>query len=238
MILTREACLEGQVILIDKPLEWTSFQVVNKLRWLLRKNLNIKKIKVGHAGTLDPLATGLLIVCCGKMTKQIQHFQAQEKKYTGQFLLGSTTPSYDLETEMDAHFPVDHIQKEDIEKEIDHFIGEIDQYPPVFSAIKKEGKRLYELAREGKEVEVPKRKVHIHSFTINSENFPHLSFEVSCSKGTYIRSLAHDFGKALQSGAHLTELRRTQIGDFHVNDALSIEEFTQKIEQARLKKDE
>lgn len=222
---TLEDYLTGQVILIDKPLHWTSFQAVNKLRWEIRRAFNIKKIKVGHAGTLDPLATGLLVICTGKMTKQIDTFQGQIKEYTGTIVLGSTTPSYDLETEINETFPTDHITEEKIHETTQRFIGDIEQYPPVFSAIKKEGKRLYEYARAGEQVEIKPRKIHISEFEITAINAMELEFRVVCSKGTYIRSLAHDFGKALQSGAHLSELRRTKIGDFNVSNALTPEQF-------------
>lgn len=232
MIFTKEAFLSGQVILIDKPLNWTSFQVVNKVRWLIKQNIGVKKIKVGHAGTLDPLATGLLILCCGKMTKEIERFQGQEKEYSGTFLLGSTTPSYDLETEIDQTFPIDHIDAALIEKTKEKFIGDIDQFPPVFSALKKDGKRLYEYARQGETVDIPSRKVNISDFSIDTSALPGLTFNVSCSKGTYIRSLAHDFGKALNSGAHLTSLCRERIGDFHLNQAMSIETFETLIAKA------
>ena len=217
--------LDGQVLLIDKPLEWTSFQVVNKLRWQLRKTFNLKKIKVGHAGTLDPLATGLLIICTGKMTKQINTFQEQIKAYTGTLKLGSTTPSYDLETEIDQRFTTDHITNNVIHETINEFRGEIDQFPPVFSALKKQGKRFYEFARAGEKVEINSRKVTIHNFEILNIKNKTINFSVTCSKGTYIRSLAHDFGKALKSGAHLTGLRRTKIGSFNVENATSIEDF-------------
>ena len=217
--------LDGQVLLIDKPLEWTSFQVVNKLRWQLRQTFNLKKIKVGHAGTLDPLATGLLIICTGKMTKQINTFQEQIKTYTGTLKLGSTTPSYDLETEINQSFTTDHITNNIIHETINEFRGEIDQFPPVFSALKKEGKRFYEFARAGKKVEINSRKVTIHNFEILNIKNKTINFSVTCSKGTYIRSLAHDFGKALKSGAHLTGLRRTKIGSFNVENAASIEDF-------------
>ncbi len=232
MIFTKEAFLSGQVILINKPLEWTSFQVVNKVRWLIRKNLQIKKIKVGHAGTLDPLATGLLILCCGKMTKEIERFQGQEKTYSGTFQLGATTPSYDLETPIDQHFPTDHINPALVAASKKQFMGDIDQYPPVFSALKKEGKRLYEYARKGEEVTIPSRKVNISAFEVDASALPEISFKVSCSKGTYIRSLAHDFGHALNSGAHLSSLCRERIGDFHLEDAISIETFEAQINKA------
>ncbi|MBZ0327576.1 MAG: tRNA pseudouridine(55) synthase TruB [Altibacter sp.] len=223
--MTGEDYKNGQVILIDKPLEWTSFQVVNKVRWLLRKRFDIKKIKVGHAGTLDPLATGLLILCTGKFTKQIDTYQAQEKEYTGTFSLGTTTPSYDLETEIDQEFDMSGITSEKIKTTALQFIGEIQQQPPVFSALKKDGKRLYEFARAGEEVEIPKRTVNISVFEITNIDLPKVDFRVVCSKGTYIRSLANDFGKALDNGAHLSALRRTKIGDFLVEDAVSLEAF-------------
>lgn len=217
--------LDGQVLLIDKPLKWTSFQVVNKLRWHIRQAYDLKKIKVGHAGTLDPLATGLLIICTGKMTKQINTFQEQIKTYTGTLELGSTTPSYDLETEIDHRFTTDHITNNIIYETINEFRGEIDQFPPVFSALKKEGKRFYEFARAGEKVEINSRKVTVYNFEILNIKNKTVNFSVTCSKGTYIRSLAHDFGKALKSGAHLTELRRTKIGSFNVENAASIEGF-------------
>ncbi|WP_299102366.1 tRNA pseudouridine(55) synthase TruB [uncultured Winogradskyella sp.] len=222
---TKDDFLNGQVLLIDKPLTWTSFQAVNKLRWEIRHAFNIKKIKVGHAGTLDPLATGLLVICTGKMTKQINTFQGQEKEYTGTFVLGGTTPSYDLETEVTETFPTEHITDELIHEATHQFIGKIDQYPPVFSALKKDGKRLYEFARAGEEVEIKSRQVEISEFEITKIDGLELHFRVVCSKGTYIRSLANDFGKALNSGAHLSALRRTRIGDFKVEDGLTPEEF-------------
>jgi len=219
----------GQVLLIDKPLNWTSFQAVNKLRWEIRQAFNIKKIKVGHAGTLDPLATGLLVICTGKMTKQINTFQGQIKEYTGTIVLGSTTPSYDLETEINQTFETSHITEALINETTQQFIGEIDQFPPVFSALKKEGKRLYEYARAGEEVEINSRKITIQDFKITKIDGLNIDFKVVCSKGTYIRSLAHDFGKALQSGGHLSALRRTKIGDFDVNDGLTIEDFIKNL---------
>lgn len=227
--MTKEQFLEGHVLLIDKPLHWTSFQVVNKLRWEIRNAFNIKKIKVGHAGTLDPLATGLLIICTGKMTKQINTFQAQIKEYTGTIVLGSTTPSYDLETEIDNTFLTAHITKELIQETTKQFIGEIEQLPPIFSAIKKDGKRLYEFARAGESVEIKSRQITINTFEITQIALPEIDFRVVCSKGTYIRSLAHDFGKALNSGGHLSVLRRTKIGDFNVSEALSVEKFIENL---------
>ena len=226
---TAQEYLDGQVLLIDKPLEWTSFQVVNKLRWHIRQTYNLRKIKVGHAGTLDPLATGLLIICTGKMTKQIDTFQGQIKTYTGTFVLGSTTPSYDLETEIDAEFPTAHITPELIHQTTKKFIGEIDQFPPVFSALKKEGKRLYEFARAGEAVKIDSRKVSITDFQITNIEGVKVDFSVTCSKGNYIRSLAYDFGKALKSGGHLSALRRTKIGEFSVDQAMSIDEFISKL---------
>ncbi len=223
--MTTEDFKNGQVLLIDKPLEWTSFQVVNKLRWAIRKQFNIKKIKVGHAGTLDPLATGLLILCTGKFTKKIDTYQAQVKEYTGAITIGATTPSYDLETKIDKKFPTEHITQDVIYKTAQQFIGEIEQKPPLFSAIKKDGKRLYEIARAGETTEIKSRKVIITSFEITKIDLPKIEFRVVCSKGTYIRSLAHDFGIALNSGAHLSALRRTKIGEFSVKKAKTIDEF-------------
>lgn len=222
---TLEDFQNGQILLIDKPLEWSSFQVVNKIRWHIRKSFNIKKIKVGHAGTLDPLATGLLIICTGKMTKQIDSYQAQIKEYTGTIQLGATTPSYDLETQVNATFSTDHITENLIHAATKQFVGEINQFPPVFSAIKKDGKRLYEFARAGKEVEIKPRSIKISSFEITKIDGMSVDFRVVCSKGTYIRSLAHDFGKALKSGGHLTALRRTKIGDFEVENSMTIDAF-------------
>jgi len=227
--MTEKDYKEGQVILMDKPLEWTSFQVVNKMRWLIKKQFGIKKIKVGHAGTLDPLATGLLIICTGKFTKKIDTYQAQEKEYTGTITLGATTPSYDLETEIDQTFDISEITSEKINKATLQFIGEIQQQPPIFSALKKEGKKLYEFARKGEEVDIPFRTVSISKFEITKIDLPNVEFRVVCSKGTYIRSLAHDFGKALGNGAHLSALRRTRIGDFSVENAIGIEEFEKSL---------
>ncbi len=223
--MTKEDYLNGQVLLIDKPLEWTSFQVVNKIRWELKQRFNLKKIKVGHAGTLDPLATGLLIICTGKFTKRINEFQAQHKEYTGTFTLGSTTPSYDLETAIDNTFSTEHIDAKLIQDLVPQFIGEIEQKPPIFSAIKKDGKRLYEHARAGETVTIKSRKVTIHNLEITKFDLPKIDVKISCSKGTYIRSIAHDFGVALNSGAHLSSLRRTKIGTYTVENAQNIEQF-------------
>lgn len=222
-LATLEDFQQGQVLLLDKPLHWTSFQLVNKVRWLVKEKFGIKKIKVGHAGTLDPLATGLVILCTGKMTKEIDTFMGQPKTYTGEITLGATTPSYDLETSIDQHFEIQHITEELLHHTSQQFVGEILQQPPVFSALKKDGKRLYEYARSGVEVEIPSRKVHIEYFYITQIQGHKISFEVRCSKGTYIRSLAHDFGKALHSGAHLSALRRTAIGNHTVVQAMKVE---------------
>jgi tRNA pseudouridine55 synthase len=223
---TAEDFLEGQILLIDKPLTWSSFQAVNKLKYILKRKYDLpKKFKIGHAGTLDPLATGLLIICTGKFTKRITEIQAQAKEYTGTITVGATTPSYDLETEVDATFPTEHISEALILETTKQFLGEIDQKPPVFSAIKKDGKRLYEHARAGEEVEIASRKTTIHEFEITRIVLPEIDFRVKCSKGTYIRSLAFDFGIALNSGAHLSALRRTKIGDYDVINGVSPEAF-------------
>ena len=222
---TKEDYLEGQLLLVDKPLGWTSFQAVNKLKWVLRQRFKLKKIKIGHSGTLDPLATGLLIICVGKFTKRIHEFQSQEKEYTGTITLGGTTPSYDLETEINQTFNTNHITEELLKNTTKEFIGEIDQAPPIFSALKKDGKRLYEYAREGKEIEIKTRKVTIKSFEITRIDFPNVMFKIVCSKGTYIRSIANDYGKALDSGAHLSKLRRTKIGDYNVDIAIDPLDF-------------
>ncbi|MBF6641732.1 tRNA pseudouridine(55) synthase TruB [Flavobacterium sp. J49] len=229
---TAEDFLEGQVLLIDKPLTWSSFQAVNKLKYILKQKYNLpKKFKIGHAGTLDPLATGLLIVCTGKFTKKITEIQGQAKEYTGTITVGATTPSYDMETEVNATFPTEHITADLIQATIAQFLGEIDQKPPVFSAIKKDGVRLYEHARAGEEVEIQARKTTIHEFEITKFVLPEIEFRVVCSKGTYIRSLAYDFGKALNSGAYLSVLRRTKIGDYDVVNGVSPAEFEQQLTQ-------
>jgi tRNA pseudouridine55 synthase len=214
------------VLLLDKPLTWTSFDVVNKVRY------TGKFKKVGHAGTLDPLATGLLILCTGKKTKEIDQYQAQEKEYTGKFILGKSTPSADLETEVDAEFPIDHIDADILEQARLQFLGKISQVPPIFSAIKVKGKRAYQSAREGKTVELKAREIEIRLFEISAVNFPEIKFKVVCTKGTYIRSLARDFGLAVGSGAYLSELRRTKIGDFSIENADSVEGFVQKIKDS------
>jgi len=217
--------LKGELILIDKDINWTSFDVVSKIRNFIKKKFNLKKIKVGHTGTLDPLATGLLIICYGKMTKEIDSFMGLDKSYSGKMIIGSSTPSYDLETKPNIFYQTDHINKKLIYEKTEEFVGEIMQKPPIFSAVKKNGVRSYKLARRGEQVNLKKRKITIRDFKITEINFPELSFEVDCSKGTYIRSLINDFGKALKSGAHLTELRRTKIGEFSVDDSLKIMDF-------------
>ncbi len=215
----------GSTILVDKPLNWTSFDVVNKIRWNLKQVLGVKKIKVGHAGTLDPLATGLLVLCIGKHTKKIDEIMVGTKTYTGTILLGKTTPSYDLETEFDQEFPIDHITPEDLERVRQSFIGEQQQVPPIFSAKQVDGKRAYDLARAGKEVVLKSNTITIESFNIDASELPNVKFEVTCSKGTYIRSIASDFGKRLNSGGTLIELRRTQSGDLSVENAKSVDEW-------------
>ncbi len=230
-MLTPEDYLNGQILLIDKPLNWTSFQAVNKLKYALINKLGLpKKFKIGHAGTLDPLATGLLIVCTGKFTKRITELQGQAKEYTGTFFIGATTPSYDLETEIDETFPTSHIDEALIHETVKQFLGEIDQIPPIFSAIKKEGVRLYEHARAGKSIEIESRKTTIHEFEITRIALPEIDFRVVCSKGTYIRSLAFDFGKAMNSGSHLTALRRTKIGDYDVKNGVDVIAFEDNLE--------
>ncbi len=220
-----ERLRKGQVVLIDKPLDWTSFDVVNKMRYAILKKFNLKKFKVGHAGTLDPLATGLLLVCVGKATKTINQYQGLDKEYTGTFYIGATTPSYDLETTVNEHFTTDHITTEMILETARNFIGKQQQLPPIFSAVKKNGKKLYEHARKGENVEIKPRDIEIKEFEILSVDMPEVAFRVKVSKGTYIRSLAFDFGRALQSGAYLSSLRRTKIGNFDVNDAISINDW-------------
>lgn len=217
--------IEGKVLLINKPLRWTSFDVVKKIRNTLRTALNIKKIKVGHGGTLDPLADGLLIVCTGKFTKRINEFQGQEKEYVAEFTLGATTPSYDLETEIDQTFEYNHISEEMLKSAAKSLTGDIMQTPPIYSAIKQDGKRLYEHARKGEEVKIKERMVHVSVFEIEKVEMPKVNVRIVCSKGTYIRSLAQSFGKKLNSGAHLSQLRRTRIGMLELSQAIEIQEF-------------
>ncbi|MDA0682163.1 MAG: tRNA pseudouridine(55) synthase TruB [Bacteroidetes bacterium] len=223
--MTSEDYLAGQMVLIDKPLGWSSFDVVKKIKHLISKKYNLKKLKVGHAGTLDPLATGLLIVCTGKFTKRISEIQGQEKTYTGTITLGGTTPSYDLETEVDNNYKTSHITKELIHQTTKQFIGEIDQKPPIFSALKKGGERLYEKARRGEEIIIESRKIFVREFNIISIENLTVAFEIKCSKGTYIRSIANDFGTALNSGGYLSSLCRTAIGDYELSKGIDIESF-------------
>lgn len=222
--------IDGACILVDKPQDWTSFDVVNKIRSEIKFHLGIKKIKVGHAGTLDPMATGLLIICTGKFTKKLAEYQGLPKEYTGTIRLGATTPSYDAETEPDAFFPVDHITPEKLEIARQSFLGDLEQYPPMYSAIKVDGQPLYKKARKGITVEVKPRPVTIYDFEILQVNMPYVDFRVRCSKGTYIRSLAHDFGQALESGGYLTALRRTKVGKFDIQKAWNLEALVDHIE--------
>lgn len=224
----------GEVLLIDKPLEWTSFDVVGKIRNAMKP----QKIKVGHAGTLDPLATGLLILCTGKKTKTIDQIQGQEKEYSGTITLGATRPSYDMETEIDEYFDISQLTEEAIREAAKTFVGDIQQLPPAHSAIRVGGERLYKKARRGEVVELKPRSVSIESFDIKEINLPHISFNVVCSKGTYIRSLAYDLGKALNNGGYLSSLKRVRIGAYHVNDAYSVPELDEHIRSLRKEKNE
>ena len=217
-----EATDPGELILIDKPLTWTSFDVVKKLKW------GCKFKKIGHAGTLDPLATGLLILCTGRMTKQIDNYQAQEKEYEGTLVLGKTTPSVDLETGFDREFPTEHITKTDLDNAARQLTGTLQQLPPIYSAVRMDGERLYKKARRGETVEIKPREVTVSLFEVDAENFPEIHFRIICSKGTYVRSLVRDFGKLLDSGAYLSALRRTRIGAYQVADAHQLEDFIQK----------
>lgn len=216
---------EGELLLVDKPLTWTSFDVVGKLR----NTMKPLKLKVGHAGTLDPLATGLLIVCTGKLTKKIDLIQAEDKEYTGTITLGATTPSFDLETEIDQTFDISTITEQNILDIAQSFEGELEQYPPAHSAVQINGERAYEKARRGEEVELKSRKVFIHEFEVEKIELPNVFFRIKCSKGTYIRSIASDFGQRLHNGAHLSSLRRTMSGDFHVDNAWNLDELIQQI---------
>jgi len=219
----------GEVMLVHKPLTWTSFQVVNKLRHHLKRKTGLKNIKVGHAGTLDPLADGLLIICTGKKTKEIESFMGLEKTYSGVITLGATTPSYDLETAIDQRFDLENLSEEQIRKVAQSMTGELDQMPPIFSAKRVDGNRAYDLARAGKEVELKPKKIVISDFEIVQINLPEVHFRISCSKGTYIRSIAFDLGKNLNNGGHLTALRRERIGDYDLKNARSIEEWIEII---------
>ena len=225
---------EGHMLLIDKPKTWSSFDVVNKLRWQIKNKLKVKKIKVGHAGTLDPLATGLLVLCTGKFTKKIEGLTADHKTYTGTILLGKTTPSYDLETEFDGEFPTGHITDDLIDEVRQSFMGKQLQTPPIFSAKQIGGKRAYEFARKGETVELKQNAIEVFDFTLDTSALPELHFSIKCSKGTYIRSIAADFGKALQSGGTLIELRRTVSGNFDISDALTVEEAIKMIEESEI----
>lgn len=220
---------EGEVLIFDKPLYWTSFDLVKKVKNLIRIKFGYKKLKVGHAGTLDPLASGLLIICTGKKTKTIASLQDLVKVYVGTFKLGETTPSFDLETRVDKKFETAHITEDKIVSVLDSFVGEQDQIPPLFSAKNIDGKRAYEYARKGIERELPPRKIIIHELELLHFEMPYIKIRVKCTKGTYIRSLARDLGLALESGAHLTELRRTHIGKYAVSEAMSVIDFEEKL---------
>ncbi len=221
--------LQGSMILVDKPLEWTSFDVVNKIRFALKHKLGVKKIKVGHAGTLDPLATGLLILCTGKFTKKIDQVQGLDKVYTGHMKLGATTPTYDAEADEDQNYPFEHIDQKRMDTAAATFMGDIEQVPPIYSAVKIKGTPAYKLARRGKDVVLKARPVHIHEFTTELQQPQQATFHVSCSKGTYIRSLIHDLGKQMDSGAYLKSLRRTAIGTYQVDNALTIDRIIEII---------
>jgi tRNA pseudouridine55 synthase len=221
---------EGEVFFVDKPLHWTSFNVVDRLRWKIKKTAKIKKIKVGHAGTLDPEATGVLIICTGKATKQIDNYQAQTKEYIAELKLGETTPSFDLELPVDAVYPTEHISRELIDDVLVSFVGEIDQVPPVFSAVKVDGKRAYQYARNGEDVELKSKKLVIDELEVLDFSMPLLTLRIVCSKGTYIRALARDIGLALGSGAHLTALRRTRIGEVKIEDCWKLDDLLLHLE--------
>lgn len=229
--LSKEDFESGVVLLINKEINWTSFDVVKKIKNLLKEKFSFKKIKVGHAGTLDPLATGLLVICTGKSTKMISEIQNQKKEYTGELTMGATTPSYDLETEIDNRYDISNISESDIFSKTKLFVGEIFQKPPIFSAIKVKGERLYEKARRGEKINIKKRKITIYNFKLTEILLPKINFIIECSKGTYIRSIAHDFGKSLNNGAHLSKLVRTKIGEFDLKDAKSIIEFENELNQ-------
>ena len=224
---------EGAMLLIDKPLEWTSFDVVNKIRFGIKHFLQVKKYKVGHAGTLDPLASGLLILCIGKYTKRIESLTLMNKTYSGIIQIGAETPTYDSESKPNIYFPKKQISSDDLLRIQKQFTGIIDQVPPIYSAIKLKGIPLYKLARRGKEAEIKSRKIEISSLQLEIKEHNKIEFEVSCSKGTYIRSLAHDIGKFLHTGAYLAELRRTSVGKFSVNRAISIQDFTDQLSQLK-----
>ncbi|MEA5129791.1 MAG: tRNA pseudouridine(55) synthase TruB [Proteiniphilum sp.] len=223
--------IEGEILYIDKPLHWTSFRVVGVVRAKLCRRLGIKKLKVGHAGTLDPLATGVMILCTGKKTKLIESLQAGTKEYIAQVRLGATTPSFDLETAVDAEYPTVHISREMVEEVLQRFTGTIEQVPPVFSAVKVDGKRAYELARKNKDIELKPKLLVIDDIELISYNMPDITIRVVCSKGTYIRALARDIGTALHTGAHLTGLRRTKVGDITVDDCLTMDDMDRFLDE-------
>ncbi len=225
---------EGEVLYFNKPLRWTSFAVVNKIRYHISRKLGVKKIKVGHAGTLDPLATGVMIICTGKATKRIEEFQYHTKEYIATLQLGATTPSYDLEKEIDATYPTEHITREMVEEVLQQFKGTIEQIPPAFSACKVDGKRAYDLARKGDEVELKPKTLVIDEIELLECNLPEIKIRVVCSKGTYIRALARDIGEALQSGAHLTGLIRTRVGEVRLEDCMQVEDFPEWLEQQEI----
>lgn len=225
---------EGEVLYFDKPLRWTSFAVVNKIRYHISRKLGVKKIKVGHAGTLDPLATGVMIICTGKATKRIEEFQYHTKEYIATLQLGATTPSYDLEKEIDATYPTEHITREMVEEVLQQFKGTIEQIPPAFSACKVDGKRAYDLARKGDKVELKPKTLVIDEIELLECNLPEIKIRVVCSKGTYIRALARDIGEALQSGAHLTGLIRTRVGEVRLEDCMQVEDFPEWLEQQEI----
>tara|TARA_B100000929_G_scaffold9070_1_gene7668 strand:+ start:803 stop:1498 length:696 start_codon:yes stop_codon:yes gene_type:complete len=229
MDFSRESFINGKLLLINKPINWTSFQVVNKIRWLIKSNYEIKKIKVGHAGTLDPLAQGLLIVCTGKLTKKIAEYQDKKKSYSGTFFIGATTPSFDLETEIDSTYSIKNIDEKNLIQTSKKFLGKSKQSPPIFSAIKLKGKKLYDYARKGENVKLEKREINIYKFELTNIDLPLVDFEIECSKGTYIRSIANDYGKELKSGAYLQNLVRTSIGNYNLKNALSINDFEKMI---------
>lgn len=223
--------LDGEILYFDKPLEWTSFDLVNKVRYMIKRKLGVKKFKIGHAGTLDPLATGVLVVCTGKATKRIEELQYQTKEYVATLRLGATTPSFDLEQEIDAEYPTEHITREMVEETLKSFHGEIQQIPPVYSAVKVNGKRAYDYARKGNEVELKPKLLVIDEIELLDCQLPYITIRVVCSKGTYIRALARDIGTALKSGAHLTSLRRTRVGDITVENCISLEEFQNMVNE-------
>ena len=225
--------LEGEMLLINKPFKWTSFDVVNNLRYFLKSKGSVKKVKIGHTGTLDPLATGLLILCTGRFTKRIEEFKNFDKEYTGTFILGATTPSFDRESKIDHEFPIDHLTEQMIRNASNLFKGDLMQVPPAFSAVWVKGRRAYDYARQAEEVNLDSKPVHIAEFEITSITMPEVHFRIVCSKGTYIRALARDFGKALKTGAYLGALCRTRIGPYHLRDAYELEDLKQRITDIR-----